>query len=73
MRIGLILAGLILAGLGVAVLMGKFQYTHQQEVVKIGNVFSANVAEKDPVPQWVGIAGLVAGGLLVLGGALKKS
>ncbi|HZR33861.1 MAG TPA: hypothetical protein VFA75_00695 [Nevskia sp.] len=73
MRIGLIVAGLILAGLGVAVLMGKFQYTHQQEVVKIGDVFSANVAEKNPVPQWAGIAGLVVGGLLVLGGALKKA
>lgn len=72
MRIGLILAGLILAGLGVGALMGKFQYTENKEVLKVGDVFSAHVQEKQPVPQWAGIAGLVVGGLLVLGGALRK-
>jgi hypothetical protein len=69
----MILAGLILAGLGLGVLMGKFQYTQNKEVVKIGDVFSAHVQEDKTVPQWAGIVGLVVGGLLLLGGALRKS
>lgn len=73
MRIGLIIAGLILAGLGVGVLLGKFHYTENKEVLKVGDVFSAHVNEDKPVPQWAGIAGLVLGGVLVLGGALRKS
>ena len=72
MRIGLILAGLIVAGLGVGALLGKFQYTQNKEVLKVGDVFSAQVQEQKTVPQWAGIAGLVGGGLLVLGGALRK-
>ncbi len=73
MRIGLIVAGLILAGLSVGVLMGKFQYTENKEVLKVGDVFSAHVAEQQSVPQWAGYAGLIVGGLLVLGGALRKN
>jgi hypothetical protein len=73
MRIGLIIAGLILAGLGVGVLMGKFQYTENKEVLKVGDVFSAHVNEEKSVPSWAGYASLIVGGFLVLGGALKKS
>lgn len=73
MRIGLIVAGLLIAGLGVGVLLGKFQYTQNKEVLKVGDVFSAHVEEEKTVPQWAGFAGLAVGGLLVLGGALRKS
>ena len=38
----------------------------------VGPLVPAHVQEKQPVPQWAGIAGLVVGGLLVLGGALRK-
>jgi hypothetical protein len=72
MRIGLIVAGLLIAALGAAALMGKFQYTQDKEVLKIGDL-SAKVQEQQTTPQWLGIAGLVLGGVLVLGGALKKS
>lgn len=72
MRIGLIIAGLVLAGLGVGVLLGKVQYTQKEDVLKVGNVFSAQVNEQKTVPQWAGILGLVVGGVLVLGGALRK-
>jgi hypothetical protein len=72
MRIGLIVAGLVLASLGVGVLLGKFQYTEKKDVLKVGDVFTAQVNEEKTVPQWAGIAGLVVGGLLVLGGALRK-
>ncbi len=72
MRIGLIIAGLLIAALGVGVLMGKLQYTQNKEVLKIGDL-SAKVQEQQPAPQWLGIAGLVLGGVLVLGGALRKN
>ena len=71
MRIGLIIAGLLIAGLGAASLMGKLQYTQNKEVLRIGDL-SAKVQEQQSAPQWVGIAGLVLGGVLVLGGALRK-
>lgn len=72
MRIGLIIAGLLIAALGVGVLMGKLQYTQNKEVLKIGDL-SAKVQEQQSVPQWLGFAGLILGGGLVLGGALRKS
>jgi len=72
MRIGLIIAGLLIAALGVGVLMGKLQYTQNREVLKIGDL-SAKVQEQQTAPQWLGFAGLVLGGVLVLGGALRKS
>ena len=72
MRIGLIIAGLLIAAVSVGVLMGKFQYTQDKEVLKIGDL-SAKVQQQQSAPQWLGIAGLVLGGVLVLGGALKKS
>ena len=72
MRIGLIIAGLLIAALGVGVLMGKLQYTQNKEVLKIGDL-SAKVQEQQSVPQWLGFAGLILGGGLVLGGALRKN
>ncbi len=72
MRIGLIIAGLLIAALGVGVLMGKLQYIQNKEVLKIGDL-SAKVQEQQTAPQWLGFAGLVLGGVLVLGGALRKS
>jgi len=72
MRIGLIIAGLLIAALGVSVLMGKLQYPQEKDVVKIGT-FSASMQQEQTVPQWAGIVGLVIGGVLVLGGVLRKS
>jgi hypothetical protein len=72
MRTGLIIAGLLIAALGAAVLMGKLQYTQDKEVLRIGDM-SAKVQQQQSAPQWLGFAGLVIGGVLVLGGALRKS
>lgn len=71
MRLGLIVAGLIIAGLGIAATMGKFQYNHTKEVVKLGDL-SLKAQEQDTVPQWAGIVGIVVGGALFAGGLLKK-
>ena len=72
MRIGLIIAGLLIAGLGVGVLMGKLQYTQDKELLRIGDM-SAKVQQQQSAPQWLGYAGLVVGAVLVLGGAVRKS
>jgi len=72
MKISLIIAGIIIAVLGLASVSGKLTYKQNEEVAKIGD-FSATVEKDKAAPQWLGIAGIVIGAALVLGGALKKS
>lgn len=72
MKLSLIIAGVIIAALGIASVAGKLSYKQNEEVAKIGD-FSATVEKEKTAPQWLGIAGIVIGGILVLGGALKKN
>ncbi|GAC1622704.1 MAG: hypothetical protein NVS9B10_06960 [Nevskia sp.] len=72
MRIGFIIAGLIIAAIGVAAIMGKFEYQKTDTVLQVGDL-KANVQHDKTVPQWAGILALVVGGGLVLVGATKKS
>ncbi|MFI4970414.1 MAG: hypothetical protein ACHP7D_09430 [Lysobacterales bacterium] len=71
MRIGLILAGLILAAVGVAAFTGNFNFTQDKEVVKIGGL-SASVKENKTVPQWIGGVGVLVGLGLIVVGAMRK-
>ncbi|MGN6517938.1 MAG: hypothetical protein ACTHK2_00755 [Dokdonella sp.] len=71
MRIGFILAGIILVALGAAAFTGKLDFTHDKEVVKIGEL-SASVKEEKSVPQWLGGLGVVVGIGLLAAGALRK-
>ena len=72
MRIGLIIAGLVLIVGGVMGWMGQFEYTKDKEVAKIGGL-SASVQTERTVPQWIGgIAALVGIGLLAAG-AMRKN
>ena len=71
MRIGLILAGILLAAIGIAGFTGNLNFTQNKEVVKIGGL-SASVKEDKSVPEWVGgIAVLVGLGLVVVGATRK--
>jgi len=71
MRTGFIIAGIIIAALGIAGWMGKLNFNHDKEVLKIGDL-SAKVQEEKSVPQWLGgIAVLVGAGLVVVG-AMRK-
>ena len=71
MRIGLILAGILLAAIGIAGFTGNLNFTQNKEVVKIGGL-SASVKEDKSVPEWIGgIAVLVGLGLVVVG-AMRK-
>lgn len=71
MRIGLILAGLILAAVGIAAFTGELNFTQDKEVVKIGGL-SASVKEEKSVPQWLGGLGVLVGLGLVVAGAVRK-
>jgi len=71
MRYGFIIAGLIIAAIGVAAMMGKFEYQKTDTVLQVGDL-KANVQHDKTVPQWAGILALVVGGGLVLVGAVKK-
>jgi hypothetical protein len=71
MRIGLILAGLILAAVGIAAFTGQLNFTEDKEVVKIGGL-SASVKQERSVPQWIGGLGVLVGLGLVAAGAMRK-
>lgn len=71
MRIGLILAGIILVAVGIAAFTGKLNFTQDKEVVKIGGL-SASVKEDKSVPQWLGGVGVLVGLGLVVVGAMRK-
>ncbi len=72
MKLSLIIVGVIVAALGIASVTGKLSFQQKDEVAKIGD-FSATVEKQKSAPQWLGIAAIVVGGVLVLGGALKKN
>jgi outer membrane murein-binding lipoprotein Lpp len=72
MRLGLIIAGVIVAALGVVTLMGKFNYQKTDEIARVGDL-KADVKRDKTVPQWAGIVAIVVGGVLLIGGASRKS
>lgn len=71
MRIGLIVAGIILAAVGIAAFTGQLNFTQDKEVVKIGGL-SASVKQEKSVPQWLGGVGLLVGLGLIAAGAMRK-
>jgi hypothetical protein len=71
MRAGLIIIGVILLVAGIWVIAGHASYTQTDTVLQLGSAKLTATHDKG-VPQWVGIAGIVVGGLLALGGFLKK-
>lgn len=72
MRIGLIIAGLVFIVAGAAAWMGKFEYTKDKEVAKIGGL-SATVSTDKTVPQWAGGIGVLVGIALMAAGAMRKN
>jgi hypothetical protein len=72
MRIGLIVAGVLIAALGIAAVSGGIHFKEDKEVLRVGDL-SAKTEESRGVPQWLGIAGIVLGAVLVIGGAVRKN
>ena len=71
MRAGLIIIGIILLAAGIWVVVGHASYQDTETVLQIGSAKVTATHDKG-VPQWVGIAGIVIGALLTLGGFMKK-
>lgn len=71
MRAGLIVVGIILVVAGIWVIAGHAFYQDTDTLVQIGSAKITATHDKG-VPQWVGIAGVVVGGLLAAGGFMTK-
>lgn len=67
MRMGLIIVGAILLVAGIWVVMGNASYESSDAILEIGSA-TLKATSKKVVPQWLGIAGIVVGALLALGG-----
>lgn len=73
MRAGLLIAGIILLIAGIWVTVGNGSYKQTDTVAQLGPA-KIEATHTKAVPQWLGIAGIVIGGLLLVGGiASKKS
>lgn len=66
-----IIAGIIALALGAVVLFRGMSYTETHDAVKIGDMHITDT-ERHGVPQWVGIAGVVGGVVLIGAGMTKK-
>lgn len=71
MRAGLIVVGVILLVAGIWITLGNASYKQTDTVAQLGPAKLEATHEK-AVPQWLGIAGIVVGGLLAVGGFVKK-
>jgi uncharacterized membrane protein YphA (DoxX/SURF4 family) len=71
MRAGLFIAGIILLVAGIWVIAGNGSYKQTETLAQLGSA-KIEATHTKSVPQWVGIAGIVVGGLLVVGGIASK-
>jgi hypothetical protein len=56
---------------GIWIVSGHASYQDTDTLLQIGSAKITATHDKG-VPQWIGIAGIVVGGLLAVGGFLKK-
>ncbi len=71
MRAALIIVGLLLLGAGLWAVFGHGSYTQTDTLVQLGSA-KLTAAHDKPVPQWLGIAGIVVGALTLAAGLFKK-
>ena len=71
MRTVLIVLGLILVAAGIWVLAGQAFYQQTDTLVQLGSAKITATHDK-AVPTWMGIAGIVVGALLAIGGFVRK-
>jgi len=71
MRAGLIIVGIIFLVAGIWVTAGNGSYKQTDTLAQIGPA-KIEATHSKAVPQWAGIAGIVVGGLLVVGGFISK-
>jgi hypothetical protein len=71
MRMGLVIAGILIAAFGIAAFLGKLNFNQDKEVLKVGDL-SATVQEEKTVPQWLGGVAVLVGAGLAVAGAMRK-
>ena len=71
MRAILIVIGLVLLVGGLWAVFGHGSYTQTDTVLQLGSAKLTATHDK-AIPEWLGIAGIVVGALLTLGGLLSK-
>ena len=71
MRAGLIIVGIILLVAGIWIVSGHATYQDTDTLLQVGSAKITATHDKG-VPQWAGIAGIVVGGLLAVGGFISK-
>ncbi|MCP1373162.1 hypothetical protein [Dyella lutea] len=71
MRAGLIIVGVLLLAAGIWVTVGNGSYKKTDTVAKLGPA-EITATHDQAIPQWVGIAGIVIGGVLAIGGFVSK-
>jgi uncharacterized membrane protein YphA (DoxX/SURF4 family) len=71
MRAALIVIGLLLVAAGIWVLAGQATYQQTDTLVQVGSAKLTATHDK-AVPAWAGVAGIVVGALLAIGGFVRK-
>lgn len=71
MRAGLLIAGAILLLAGLWATLGNGTYRQTDTVAQLGPA-KIEATHTKAVPQWLGIGGIVIGGLLLVGGFASK-
>jgi hypothetical protein len=71
MRTGLIIVGILLVAAGIWVVAGHASYQDTDTLLQVGSAKITATHDKG-VPQWIGIAGIVVGALLAIGGFMQK-
>jgi hypothetical protein len=69
---GLVLAGILVAAVGIYILVRGLSVTTSDTVLEVGGL-KASVEEKRTVPAWVGVAAIVGGLVMVGAGARKRA
>jgi hypothetical protein len=68
----LILAGIVLLGLGVFVLVRGASFTSRRNVLQVGDL-KVSATERQSIPPWVGGVALVGGLVLIISGVRKRA
>ena len=71
MRAGLLIAGIILLIAGIWVTVGNGSYQQTDTLAQLGPA-KIEATHTKSIPPWLGVAGIVLGGLLVIGGIASK-
>jgi len=66
-----VIAGIVILGLGVFIVLRGMNYGYQRSVIRVGE-FQTSVEEQRAIPTWLGGVAIVGGLLLVGAGALKR-